>query len=562
MKTDFIRNLRGFWVLSIIFAVVISLFCGCSTENEEGGNIPERSQWYSQRAGIATPCQNRDVMFFLNSDKQSSTLMSYVSDADTDQLLGGATLIVRGRAEGFDYVKLHDPNTGADTLFTDYYFDVYETFCGKVISDGDLIRIRVPGGEDETSVAFNEDFSLVCGYEYILFLYNYDSGGGGGTLAEDPACYYPLSGPFVADDAPEGETAAQFISVNDYALTPLNYEEFKEKTEKYNEEHPDVVNKAVQEDAMWQSRIDSGEITQEEYETYKNTYATVSDWKPEVYDGPSIPESQDTPVYGSNKAETDWYSERSGETVSVSGLDQIGLARMRKPVKSEAGTGVAMTIEELTVYSTLAVRGRVVGFDYIKVQTPETVPDLDDGVRIFTEYYVEILDTLRGEGTPGDVVTVRVSGGEDDDAVYLSSGISLEVGRQYLMFLTQTSGCYGQFGYNTQDIYYYEPVFGGSGIFVPSAETVQDEAGQDVPEIFSPTYAYVLGTEGYGPVDYLDLKAELSALNEKLPVDAGKMTEFVSQYLADSYAEGHLDENIYNTRTTQFGTKMDWQLEV
>ena len=105
-----------------------------------------------------------------------------------------------------------------------------------------------------------------------------------------------------------------------------------------------------------------------------------------------------------------------------------------------------MSVEDLFVQSTLAVRGSVTG------SGTSFVVESPSGMRlIYTDYPVTVTETVRG--TAGETVTLRMPGGTVGrlEQIY-TIGPELRTGEEYLLFLYQP-GMGG--GFNTAGDYYY-----------------------------------------------------------------------------------------------------------
>ena len=210
-------------------------------------------------------------------------------------------------------------------------------------------------------------------------------------------------------------------------------------------------------------------------------------------------------LYGMNA----FHSQDSVETNQVATLSN-------PEYLANSGKGLSITssyieiVEENDLYkqASLITRGKIVGFNYLTIQ-----PVYEGGVpRVFTDYYIEPVEILRGEPENEKLITVRVSGGETSEEIVLNRDLELKVGEEYLFFLCrpETGG-----GYYTEGKQYY--IVGiNQGLFNRSEEVVLNVNGQEVPKSFTSFYS---GVDGQTELDYLSFVDELQYLNKTQPVD-------------------------------------------
>lgn len=203
-------------------------------------------------------------------------------------------------------------------------------------------------------------------------------------------------------------------------------------------------------------------------------------------------------------ADSSWYSEKAG--ISSPCADFTG--DTDKQVSASQAYLIPLSLESLTEQSSLVVRGRVLGFDYLTVD-----PSDGGGAWVYTDYYIQVLETLRGEPSADEngLITVRADGGENYDSIQLNRDISMTTGSEYLLFLVRPIGG----AYATKDDYYM--VLNISiGAFVASSETSALSDGRNVPETFAPMSYTSLVEPSY---TYTDLAGQIKSYGEKYPVD-------------------------------------------
>lgn len=251
---------------------------------------------------------------------------------------------------------------------------------------------------------------------------------------------------------------------------------------------------------------------------------------------------------GSSKASPDWYSVKMSLAAPINYADnEEYIQNSNKTQSTSYGYVVAYTLPEILERSTVIVRGKVLGFDYL------TTKDKDGSVLLWTDYYVEIEDTLRGEPNDDDgLITVSSLGGENDNEIVVNDNIVLKVGQEYLFFLYRYAHGYGSF---VENEHCYNIVGGCLGAFTAGDETVKKEDGTSVPKYFTP---YTPTSVCSDPIEYLPFLDEIAGYNETNPVDP--------EYY-DTQLRGNMDNNLMNGMVTQeeydeFFSTMDTYAEI
>lgn len=227
-----------------------------------------------------------------------------------------------------------------------------------------------------------------------------------------------------------------------------------------------------------------------------------------------------------------WYSEKA--CISSPCADFTG--DTDKQVSASQAYLIPLSLESLTEQSSLVVRGKVLGFDYLTVE-----PSDGGGAWIYTDYYLQVIETLRGEPSADEkgLITVRTDGGENDDSIQLNRDISMTTGSEYLLFLVRPMGG----AYTTKNDYYM--VLNISiGAFVASSETSALSDGREVPETYAPMSYTSLVEPAY---TYSDLAYQIKSYGEKYPVD-------------EEYQEKEFINSINKNLESGFMTKEEYDL--
>ena len=132
--------------------------------------------------------------------------------------LEDSTLVAWGTILGFDFIQITNRYDELYTHYTDYYFEVEESFRGQPLDDGNgVIRIRVPGGESADTISENKGLNFIKGHRYLFFLENPFMGNGVYTEDQD---YYTIVSIYEASEQsslqPESDDPSQFRSAPDY----------------------------------------------------------------------------------------------------------------------------------------------------------------------------------------------------------------------------------------------------------------------------------------------------------------------------------------------------------
>lgn len=192
--------------------------------------------------------------------------------------------------------------------------------------------------------------------------------------------------------------------------------------------------------------------------------------------------------------------------------------------------------DDLIRESSLVIHGKISG----QSEAFKIVPVFGDSPSIFTDYYVEIFDVLRGE--VGDVtqpISVRVQGGIADDLeVVAEDAPEFTVGDEVLLFLYQPNmGA----AYNTEGDYYY--VLGLS-------------QGAYFKEDNTDTYSTELNID----IVLSEFAEEINALNEEFPIDENNEYNTLIENLKKNIETGFITQEEYEdfvAETHEYATIID-----
>ena len=119
------------------------------------------------------------------------------------------------------------------------------------------------------------------------------------------------------------------------------------------------------------------------------------------------------------------------------------------PGGSIQGSSVSRTLENMVELSCLIVHGRITGVSY-----PFTVISMYatpwGNKKIFTEYYIQVIDVFRGETTVSEIPFRMFIGLTDSVWLHLDNPM-FTMGGEYIIFLHAPDGC----GFDTPGYYYY-----------------------------------------------------------------------------------------------------------
>lgn len=180
--------------------------------------------------------------------------------------------------------------TGGISIFTDYYFEVGETYRGEA-PENKMITVRRQGGTvGDTTVEVVAESKFEVGQSYLLFLYQ-PSWGGGFNTGDD--YYYirgDIQGIYPVDSVPL--TRSSDVTLSNVAdAAPIEMIEFQTQVEEINEKVDTTDVAANDMDKILNSmeeNVRTGMMTQEEYDAAveeMQQYATYVGDPPAGYSG-------------------------------------------------------------------------------------------------------------------------------------------------------------------------------------------------------------------------------------------------------------------------------------
>lgn len=177
-----------------------------------------------------------------------------------------------------------------------------------------------------------------------------------------------------------------------------------------------------------------------------------------------------------------------------------------RPLTTLSGSFPRHSEEDLMEMSALVVHGRVVG----RTQAFTVENSFYGASTIFTDYFVEVYEVLRGE-VDSTTITVRVEGGATSERTLITTFTPTFIrGGEYLLFLTVPSGD----AFDTQGDYYY--IIGGSqGVFErnPIQRFSDGEGDINFIQYETPIFKF----------DIMELRSEIEEVNIATPIP----TEYV-----------------------------------
>lgn len=228
----------------------------------------------------------------------------------------------------------------------------------------------------------------------------------------------------------------------------------------------------------------------------------------------------------------DWYSERHSTSHPVDSFPKTD----DKDHSSVSSYLIPLAKEDLIKQSTLVVIGKIMGFDYLTIK-----PADDRSPLVHTDYYVDVIETLRGEAKTDDngLIIVRTQGGENDDVIEVCGDLRLNVGDTYLLFLMRpTTGG----GYTTEGTFYL-PLNISIGVFSASKNTIKNDSGNEVPESFTPFEATSLLNED---IYYTELSKDIKTINEQFPADEETYIRQYKENLLANLNSGFITQKEYD----------------
>ncbi len=209
------------------------------------------------------------------------------------------------------------------------------------------------------------------------------------------------------------------------------------------------------------------------------------------------------------------------QIVQLSGLQIISLR----------GCGYDYPMDELVAESHLIARGKFVGDSGAFIVEPTNGADSS----VFTDYYFQITDVLRGDADVGDTVSVRLQGGRKDN-LYVKNyyDFAPAQGSEAIVFLCKVTI---PVGYITNEDYY-----------LPTGTTTRSFYFLD-SSANKPTYK--CDTYGIEPIVWEDEKESILALSDDMPMNMSVLREGKLEELESDFKNGKLTAAQYSKSVSE-----------
>ncbi len=245
--------------------------------------------------------------------------------------------------------------------------------------------------------------------------------------------------------------------------------------------------------------------------------------------------------YDDSLISPEWYSEKMNMK-DANDYSEEYLETSEKRHSTGWGYPVMVTFEDLVARSSVIIRGRILGFDFMKVKHATL-----DSTETFTKYYVEVLDVLRGETYNDKVVEFIVAGGEDNDQIFRNNDYVFTVGDEYLLFMWMPKTI-GTSYYPDGD--YYTLTDGTAGYYKSSEETAKNARGITVPQSFRPVVPTAIKDE---TLTYLEFIEDIKEYNKTIPVDENAQRKQLESAYANNLKSGMMTQEEYDEAMAEFG---------
>ncbi len=207
------------------------------------------------------------------------------------------------------------------------------------------------------------------------------------------------------------------------------------------------------------------------------------------------------------------------------------------------GCGYDFPMDELVAESHLIARGKFVGDSGAFIVEPTNGADNS----VFTDYYFQITDVLRGDAKVGDTVSVRLQGGRKDN-LYVRNfyDVAPAEGSEAIVFLRKVTI---PVGYITNEDY-----------FLPTGTTTRSfyflDGSADAP-------TYKCDTYGREPIVWEDEKDDIISLSDRLPMNMsvlreGKLEEFESDFESGELTAAQYSKSVAEiSDSSQYAKRID-----
>lgn len=188
------------------------------------------------------------------------------------EMITRSSLVAIGSvSEISDAFQIKPVNGGDPSVFTDYTVEVSDILRGEL--DSDTVSVRIQGGTANGMTTIAEEApELEKGQTYLLYLYQPGRGGSYNTEGD----YYYITGVSqgvfaLSSDTPlsagKDNAETRLVDISTDAETEWTLRDAEESIQDINEKQPadkDYVYKQAYEN--WQANLDSGFMTQEEFD--------------------------------------------------------------------------------------------------------------------------------------------------------------------------------------------------------------------------------------------------------------------------------------------------------
>lgn len=217
-------------------------------------------------------------------DASTQVVSGSLEELTQHEIITRSSLVAIGCiSEVSDPFQIKPVGGGDPSAFTDYSFQISEILRGESASDTVVVRIQ-GGTTDRLTTVVEEAPELEVGQEYLLFLYQPGRGGAYNTEGD----YYYITGvnqgafaisPETPLDIATADSDVEFVSAATDAPVNWSLRDAAESIQAVNEEQPaDEAYVYEQAYENWQHNLDSGFITQEEFDRFvaeSKVYAEV-----------------------------------------------------------------------------------------------------------------------------------------------------------------------------------------------------------------------------------------------------------------------------------------------
>lgn len=232
--------------------------------------------------------------------------------------------------------------------------------------------------------------------------------------------------------------------------------------------------------------------------------------------------------------------EDKGETSSTAEVSSYGVENEKadntEPEYRMVTTGLIaeQSVEELEKSSTAVLLGKIVD----KSNAFE-ITSVTGTTSNFTDYYLEVLKSYRGDKSEGDTVSIRLNEGIVGNLEVIDeTGPTFEIGQEYVVFL-YNPGVGGDF--NTEGDYYYVNgvtqgvyPYNGEDELISEFDAEKDDTNADELKL-----------------RIEELKNNIQIVNEEYPVSEINLRQEIIDNLTHNYENRFITEEQYNETIEQ-----------